>query len=241
MSITLCLDFGNTRRKAAIFSEGNIIHHVNLKNEVPEIEWLVQEYKPEHSILSSVINHATEIEVSLAKNTKFHLLSHQTRLPFITPVNKPDTIGADRLALAAAAVHLFPQQNNLVIGLGTCVTYNFINKKHAFVGGAISPGMEMRFKAMNHFTAKLPLVKADWNVPLIGYDTITNLTAGVVKGIALEVDGFINEYQQRFGNFNVLLTGGDIRFLASHIKNKIFADPDLIFKGLYAISVVNKV
>src|SRR5690606_24847960 len=108
------------------------------------------------------------------------------------------------------------------------------NKEHAFLGGAISPGVEMRFKAMNHFTAKLPLVGADWNIPLIGYDTLTNLTAGVIKGMAMEVDGFINEYQQRFGNFNVLLTGGDIRFLASHIKNKIFADPDLIFKGLYA-------
>ncbi len=241
MSFTLCLDFGNTRRKAAVFQDGNMIKHVNLENDLADIQLLLKEYKPGNSILSSVVNHHEEIESLLNANTRFHLLSHQSHLPFTTPVNKPDTIGTDRLALAAAAVHLHPHKNNLVIGLGTCITYNFINNKHEFIGGAISPGMEMRFKAMNQFTAKLPLVKADWNVPVIGYDTKTNLTAGVVIGISLEVDGFINEYQQRFGNFNVLLTGGDIRFLGSHIKNKIFADPDLIFKGLYAISVVNNV
>ena len=241
MSFTLCLDFGNTRRKAAVFQDGNIIRHINLENDLADIQSLLQEYKPVTSILSSVVNHLEDIEALLKANTQFHLLSHQSKLPFTTPVNKPDTIGTDRLALAAAAVHLHPNKNNLVIGLGTCITYNFINNKHEFIGGAISPGMEMRFKAMNQFTAKLPLVKADWNVPVIGYDTQTNLTSGVVMGISLEVDGFINEYQQRFGNFNVLLTGGDIRFLGSHIKNKIFADPDLIFKGLYAISVVNNV
>ncbi|MBA2500673.1 MAG: type III pantothenate kinase [Chitinophagaceae bacterium] len=241
MSFTLCLDFGNTRRKAAVFQDGNIIKHISLENDLAGIQSLLQEFKPDKSILSTVVNHTEEIEALLAAKTQFHLLSHQTLLPFTTPVNKPASIGADRLALAAAAIHLHPNKNNLVIGLGTCVTYNFINNKNEFIGGAISPGMEMRFKAMHHFTAKLPLAIADWNVPVIGYDTQTNLTAGVILGMALEIDGFINEYQQRFENFNVLLTGGDIRFLGSHIKNEIFADPDLIFKGLYAISVVNNV
>ena len=239
MSFTLCLDFGNTRRKAAVFQDENIIRHINLENDLADIQSLLQEYKPATSILSSVVNHLEEIEALLKTNTRFHLLSHQSKLPFTTPVNKPDTIGTDRLALAAAAVHLHPKKNNLVIGLGTCITYNFINNKHEFIGGAISPGMEMRFKAMNQFTAKLPLAKADWNVPVIGYDTQTNLTSGVVMGISLEVDGFINEYQQRFGNFNVLLTGGYIHIFEPHLKNKIFADPDLIFKGLYAICQIN--
>ncbi len=97
----------------------------------------------------------------------------------------------------------------------------------------------MRFKAMEYYTAKLPLVKANWNVPLIGYDTTTNLQSGVVFGVVKEIEGIVEEYKQRFGNFNVLLTGGDLVHLASHLKNKIFADPDLIFKGLYAISEVN--
>jgi type III pantothenate kinase len=97
----------------------------------------------------------------------------------------------------------------------------------------------MRLKAMNYYTAKLPLVQADSNVPLIGYDTTTNITSGVILGMVYEMDGFIDEYRKKFDNFNVLLTGGDIVHLASHLKNKIFADPDLIFKGLYAISEVN--
>jgi Putative transcriptional regulator, homolog of Bvg accessory factor len=99
--------------------------------------------------------------------------------------------------------------------------------------------MEMRFKAMHQFTAKLPLVEADWNVPLMGYDTKTNLQSGVVMGMAKEIDGIIDAYAARYGNFNVLLTGGDIRIFEPHLKNKIFADPDLIFKGLYAISQIN--
>src|SRR5690606_11971906 len=156
MSTTLCLDFGNTRRKAAIFDEGKLVKRLSLENEIPEVQLLINEYQPAYSILSSVVDHSPDIESLLAENSTFHLLCHQTKLPVTTPVSKPETIGADRLAISAAAVHLFPEQNNLAIGLGTCVTYNFINKDHAFLGGAISPGVEMRFKAMNHFTAKLP-------------------------------------------------------------------------------------
>jgi type III pantothenate kinase len=203
------------------------------------IESLADTYKADKSILSSVIEHNAAIEEVLSNKTKFHKLSHLTKLAFTTPVGKPETIGADRLALCAAAVHYYPKKHNLVIGMGSCVTYNFINKDHEFLGGAISPGMQMRLKAMHHFTAKLPLVAADSNVPLIGYDTTTNLLAGAVLGLAKEIDGFVEAYKEKYGNFNVLLTGGDLVHLASHLKNKIFADPDLIFKGLYAISEVN--
>lgn len=237
---TLCFDFGNTRRKCAVFKNAGIAKVIILKDDSDEtIQTLVSDYKPERSILSSVVEHNAGIETILARQTKFHKLNHLTKLAFTTPVGKPETIGADRLALAAAAVHFYPKMNNLVIGLGTCITYNFINKFHEFLGGAISPGMEMRLKAMSHFTAMLPLVEADSNVPLMGYDTKTNLQSGAVLGMVYEIDGFINEYANKFSNFNVLLTGGDIVHLGSHLKNKIFADPDLIFKGLYAISETN--
>ncbi len=208
-------------------------------DSLPTMQALINRVQPTKSILSSVVDHNPAIEVLLATSTKFHKLSHLTKVAFTTPVGKPETIGADRLALTAAAVHFYPTKNNLVIGLGTCITYNFINKYHEFVGGAISPGMEMRLKALNYYTAKLPIVKADSNVPLIGYDTTTNILTGVVMGMAKEIDGFIDAYREKFRNFNVLLTGGDIVYLGSHLKNKIFADPDLIFKGLYAISEVN--
>ncbi|MBN8666528.1 MAG: type III pantothenate kinase [Chitinophagales bacterium] len=240
MGITLCFDFGNTRMKAGIFHDDVLAEVVVLENDGVElIENLINQYKPDKSILSSVINHNPDIETTLASRTRFHRLNHLSKLPFTTPVGKPETIGADRLALAAAAVHFYSGRHNLVIGLGTCITYNFINKNREFIGGAISPGMEMRLKALNYYTAKLPLEKADWNVPLVGYDTRTNILTGVVMAMAMEINGFTESYGEKFSNFNVLLTGGDIPFLASHLKSKIFADADLIFKGLYALSEVN--
>ena len=240
MATTLCIDFGNTRKKIAVFHKKQMKEAQVLENDsVETLQVVLDQYKPDKAILSSVIDHNPAIEELLTGKTKFHKLSHLTKLPFTTPVGKPETIGTDRLALAAGAVHYYPKKNNFIIGLGSCVTYNFINKYHEFIGGAISPGMEMRLKALNQYTAKLPLLTAESNLPLIGYDTHTNILTGVVIGMAKEIDGFIDAYKEKFRNFNVVLTGGDIPHLSSHLKNKIFADPDLIFKGLYAISEVN--
>jgi type III pantothenate kinase len=237
---TVCFDFGNSRLKAAIFDDRSLMEEFVLDDDqtgtlLPYLE----KYRPDKSILSSVINHNPELELLLIEQTAFHKLSHRTKLPFTTPVSKPETIGADRLALAAAAVAYHPDKNILAIGLGTCITYNFINKKKEFLGGGISPGMEMRFKSLPVFTAKLPLVREDWNFPLIGYDTTTNIRSGVILGMAKEIDGFIGEYSERYSNFNVLLTGGNSTFFAPLLKKQIFADPNLIFKGLFAISECN--
>ncbi len=240
MITTLCLDFGNTRKKAAIF-EGDIfkIELALADDSNEQIEELLKTYHPQKSILSSVIRHNEAIEDILEKETRFHKLSHLTRINFATPVGKPETIGADRLALAAAAVHFFPRKNNLVIALGSCITYNFINQHHEFLGGGISPGMEMRFRSMNEHTALLPLVQKDWNFPVIGYDTKTNLQSGVIAGITYEIAGFIEFYANNYGNFNVVLTGGDAGYFARQLKNKIFADLNFLFKGLYALSETN--
>ena len=237
---TICFDFGNTRLKAAIFENENFAEEIVLPNdETITIKNLLAAHKPGKTILSSVIEHNTEIEDLLAAQSAFHKLSHHTKANFTTPVGKPETIGADRLALCAAAVHFYPQKNNLVVALGSCITYNFINQYHQFIGGSISPGMEMRFKAMQVFTAKLPLVQKEWNFPLIGYDTKTNMLSGVIGGITYEIDGFIEEYAHKYGNFNVVLTGGDTSYFAGQLKNKIFADPYFLFKGLYALSETN--
>lgn len=237
---TLCIDFGNTRQKAALF-EGNEQKQVRFFGDdlIASLEELLNDWQPQRSILSSVIHHDAAVEEMLMQRSQFHRLHAGSRLPFSTPVGKPETIGADRLALCAAATLLFPNQNNLIIGLGSAVTYNFLNVKHEFLGGGISPGMLMRMKALHSFTAKLPIVAPDWNVPLIGYDTKTNIQSGVVLGLAKEIDGFIDAYSQQYGAFNVLLTGGDLVHLAPHLKNLIFADPDLLFKGLYAICDLN--
>jgi type III pantothenate kinase len=237
---TLCFDFGNTRLKVAVFVNDNFTEEITLPNdEIFTIERLIAIQQPKKTILSSVVNHNPAIEKYLADNTVFHKISHLTKANFTTPVGKPESIGADRLALSAAAVHFYPKKNNLVIGMGSCITYNFINQYHEFLGGSISPGMEMRFKAMQVFTAKLPLVQPEWNFPVIGYDTKTNLQSGVIAGIAYEMDGFINEYAQKYGNFNVVLTGGDTTYFARRLKNRIFADSNFLFKGLYALSETN--
>jgi type III pantothenate kinase len=239
---TLCFDFGNTRLKCAVFN-GRVLEEVLvLENDGDEvIRQLVQKYQPARSILSSVINHNPNLETILAGASHFHKLSHLSKIPVTTPVGKPQDIGADRLALVVAAVDLFPEHNNLAIGLGSAITYNFVNKYHEFTGGGISPGMEMRFKSLQLFTAKLPLVEKDWNLPLFGYDTRTNILSGVILGMAKEIDGMIDAYGEKYGNFNVVLTGGDAPYFVYHLKNKIFADPNLIYKGLYAISEYNKV
>lgn len=240
-SRTICIDFGNTRQKAALF-EGSHQKEVAFFSEDLEssLQTLLDTWMPSRSILSSVIDHPASIEEVLSEKTGFHLLQAATsKLPFSTPVGKPETIGADRLALCAAAVLLYPGQNNLVIGLGTAVTYNFINVRNEFLGGGISPGMHMRMKALNAYTAKLPIVAPDWNVPLVGFDTKTNIQSGVVLGLAHEIEGFIAGYARKYRAFNVLLTGGDTEHLAPHLKSMIFADPDLLFKGLYAICALN--
>jgi len=246
---TLCLDFGNTRLKAAVFTAGAMQEEIILSDDSPNtIISLLETHRPARCILSSVINHHSEIENIIAEKTVFHKLSASTRLNFTTPVGKPQTIGADRLALIAAAVHFYPKQNNLIIGLGSCITYNFVNQQHQFLGGGISPGMDMRFRAMHEFTAKLPLEKATWNFPLIGYDTKTNLQSGVLHGMAAEIEGIINRYSSKYGNFNVVLTGGNSSYFAGQLKTRIFASPNgiagradhnFLFKGLYALSEIN--
>lgn len=240
MQTTLCFDFGNTRLKCAVFEGREFREEQVLEAADPaSVEALLNKYQPGYAILSSVINHPPELEKLLRERTAFHKLDHNSKLPVTTPVGKPETIGADRLAIVSAAVDLFPHQHSLAIGMGTCITYNFVNRDHQFLGGSISPGMNMRFRAMHEQTALLPMVQASDQFPLVGYDTKTNLLSGVILGTACEIDGIINAYALKYRNFNVLLTGGDMGFFVPHLKNKIFADPYLIYKGLYAISASN--
>lgn len=240
ITTALCFDFGNTRMKCGVFTDGQFREEVVLPDDGDHtIHSLLDRFHPSHAILSSVIHHNPAMEELLGSATKFHRLDHRSRVPITTPVGKPDTIGADRLALTAAAVTLFPGRNNLVIGLGSAITYNYVNKYREFIGGGISPGMEMRFRSLHTLTAKLPLVKADWNFPLVGYDTRTNILSGVILGMAAEIDGIVGAYEEKYDNFNVLMTGGDAGYFVRHLKKEIFVDPFLIYKGLYAILELN--
>ena len=240
MQNKLCFDLGNSRLKCAVFLQENLQEVIVLEDiSINTIHTVLQTYQPSHSILSSVIKDTEELEATLTQNTNFHKLNYESKLPFNSPVAKPQTIGADRLAICAAAVDLHPHQHVLVIVLGTCITFNYINTQHQFLGGAISPGMNMRFKAMNQHTALLPMVSPEKIVPLIGFDTKTNLLSGVQLGISKEIDGTIAEYKERFENLKVLLTGGDCNWILPFIKQPVIHDENLLFKGLYSIGKNN--
>ncbi len=240
METTLCLDFGNTRLKCGVYKGSRLQETMVLTDDHPEtIAALLDLVKPDKSILASVVHHHPGLEALLAEKTRFHLLTHQSKSPLLIPITKPETIGPDRLASMVGALAQFPGKHLLVIGLGSCIVFNFVDKYREFLGGAISPGMEMRFKSLHHFTAKLPLVKADWNYPLIGDDTRTNILSGVLMGMAKEIDGVIEAYNEKYAHLEVLMTGGDTLFFSTHLRQKVHLDQDLIFKGLFEIAQWN--
>jgi type III pantothenate kinase len=238
LPVSLCLDFGNTNWKGALFqgdrmAEKFMLQQSNIHEEITQILNL---YSPTKVILSSVVNHEKSIEDLIAKQATLYVLnSNDFRLPFLNAYGSPETLGPDRLALVAALSKFYPGEDSLVISVGSCVTYNFLAKNNAFRGGAISPGLEMRLRSLNEFTDKLPLISREGHVSLLGYDTETSLRSGVVMGIASEIDGMIERYESQYGRINAVLTGGDGAFFESRLKSKIFADSNFLFKGLYAI------
>jgi len=238
MSINLCLDLGNTNIKAAIFQESTIVKNIVLNKEklLSEVKSILDQYHPENAILCSVIGIDNTLVGMLQQNTKkCVVLDGHTAVPIHNAYTSPETLGADRLALVTAAHILYPSKTNLIVSLGTCITYNLINKTKTFRGGAIAPGLHMRLKAMHEFTNQLPMVDLEEDALLLGYDTASCMRSGAVYGMAAEIDGMIQAYEAQYTDFNAILTGGDASYFADKLKSKIFADPDLLIKGLNII------
>lgn len=237
LPVSLCIDFGNTHYKAAIFQSDRLVERYQFSEAeaIPTLKKLITLYNPEKSILSSVVNHDDKIVELLNQSTQYLKLDLNTKLPFLNAYGSPETLGHDRIALVAGLSRQFPDENSLVISIGTCVTYNFLARNNAFRGGSISPGVELRFRSLSEFTSKLPLVSREGHLSLLGYDTDTSIRSGVINGIASEIDGMLERYEQQYGRINAVLTGGDAPFFESRLKKKIFADTNFLFKGLYAI------
>lgn len=237
MSVNLCIDWGNTQVKAGLFEAGALTASFTYPSYDALIRLvdLVDEYKPAYAILCSVSNKSTELENMLTtKVKKLVIMTDKTPLPIMNAYSS-DTAGADRLAMAVGAHNEYAGKNNLVVCLGTCITYNFIQNNRTFRGGAISPGLQMRLKAMHEFADRLPEVSLDGETLLLGYDTETCMRSGAVFGIMSEVDGMVNEFKSKYTDFNAVLTGGDMAYFAGKLKCEIFADPDIILKGLNII------
>ncbi|MGB0778254.1 MAG: type III pantothenate kinase [Flavobacteriaceae bacterium] len=234
----LIIDIGNTRIKVAEFEDA-ILTSVEVMTAAELIQFLDKNSDYKSKFYSSSANPDGEIEQLLLGKYGFEALNRQLNMPFHNTYQTPETLGLDRLALAAAAIKLFPDSNVLVIDAGTCITYDLINAKGEYIGGAIAPGISMRYHAMNHYTAGLPLLKLARVDKLIGSTTEACMNIGVEKGVVFEVDAMIKAYELEFDKLNIVLTGGDTFHLAGQLKNSIFANPNFILEGLECIMTYN--
>ena len=242
MNARLAVDIGNTRTKFAIFEGREILHSSSLKNEALELSNdLLKNYVISAVIISSVNTEAEEKLQLHSLNVPTLMLNHQTALPFRLEYKSPDTLGKDRIAAVAGASAQFPNQNTLVIDAGTCVTYDFLTAEGGYLGGAISPGVQLRLRAMNSYTSKLPLLhwEGEERPQTIGNTTITSMLSGVVNGLISEMRGFIDSYEKQYKTLKIVITGGDANFFVKELKNGIFADPNLVLKGLNEILIYN--
>jgi type III pantothenate kinase len=205
------------------------------------VQEILNRFNIVHSIISNVRNTANNLENLLSTSTNFYQLNEQILLPFQNLYATPTTLGKDRMALIAAACNLFPQQNVLVVDMGTCITYDVVTADKKYFGGAISPGLNMRFKALNQFTGNLPLVEITENEKpnLIGDSTINSIKSGVYNGVKTELEGIIASYNKQYENIQVVLTGGNAEMFDLESKNRIFADKFFLLKGLNEILEYN--
>ncbi|MFZ4399501.1 MAG: type III pantothenate kinase [Bacteroidales bacterium] len=232
----LVLDFGNTLQKIAIFEGSKILEMHAIKNiTLKKIQQIIVKYPVKSAILSSVIDYPLVINTFLKNNFNFIEFTDKTPIPIINRYESPESLGKDRLAAAVAGSHLFPHQNVLVVIAGTCITYEFINEKNEYLGGAISPGISIRFKALHTFTEKLPLIEKKSQKAIIGNTTENSILSGVMNGIFYEVKGVTRKYSDDYKNLKIIISGGDMKYFDKILKNSIFAVSNIVLIGLNII------
>lgn len=229
----LIIDIGNSYIKLAVLNDADIVHsHSAVSFDFSSIEKLINKYGIKSGIYASVrskqpsfIQQTTEI---------IHLIAMRYDLP-IPITNKyvtPETLGMDRLASVIGAHSLFPDTHSLVIDMGTCIKYDFVDKDGCYWGGNIAPGLQMRLESMHSMTSKLPLVEKAFNADNLGKSTEEALQNGAVWGIKLEVERFIKILTDEWGQITIILSGGDSKYFGEIIESKIFVLPELVLKGL---------
>ncbi len=236
--LNLIIDIGNTTcAKVALFNNNDIVEVLTESNySLDCLADLCARYPIEQGIVATVIDLNEQVLTELAA-LPFPLLwlNHQTPLPVVNLYETPETLGYDRMAAVVGANEQFPDKDILVIDAGTCITYEFIDSKGQYHGGNISPGMQMRFKALHQFTGRLPLIDSNGRKLPMGRDTETAMRAGVLKGIEYEISGYIESMKHKYPELLVFLTGGDEFSFDTNVKSVIFADRFLVLKGLNRI------
>ena len=241
--MNLVVDIGNTYIKFAVFKKNELQF-----DEFFEASLYLEKVKSvfeafpsiRQAILASVGDMDEKAFEVLSLFCKVHVVSQNSKVPFKNSYATPQTLGIDRIALATAAFYHNKGGNTLVIDAGTCITYDFVNDFNEYLGGAISPGLNMRYQAMHGQTSKLPLLALEEPLDFIGNTTNNCIHSGVVHGVLHEIDGVISQYTHRFKHLTVILTGGDTHFLSKRLKNTIFADSKFLLKGLNYLLEYNK-
>lgn len=239
--MNLIIDIGNSAAKLAVFEQGDIKEVLRCSNQTLEgLELFCAKYPIKRGIVSSVITLSDELRERLQR-LPFDMLefTYKTPVPIRNLYQTPETLGADRLAAAIAAYTAQPGYPLLIIDAGTCITYDFVDEHGQYQGGNISPGIDMRFKALHAFTGKLPEVNGDGEIPMHGKSTETAIRSGVIKGVEYEIGGYIGQHRKNYPSLLVFLTGGNGFSFDTNVKNGIFADGFLVLKGLNRILEYN--
>jgi type III pantothenate kinase len=240
----LAVDIGNTRIKVAVFEENTLLErfYFSSLDLQKEMRFILNKYKNAiQVVVASVGNIPKEVFLEFESQASIHLIGPNFPFSFKNNYSTPETLGIDRMVLANGAVLKYPNQNRLVIDAGTCITYDFIDENDNYLGGAISPGIQLRFESLHNYTAKLPLLSLESlndqdseieKVPLIGNSTFEAINSGVINGVINEIQGFISQYEAVYPKFIIILTGGDAEFLAKRLKNTIFANSNFLLESL---------
>ena len=240
--MNLVIDIGNSQTKIAVFDAGEIVQTIFSKSiDITQIRKLKSIYPGlNQAILSSVAEIIPGLIEDLSKEFGFFLeFNHQTSVPIDNMYHSKSTLGLDRLAAAVGGVCLFPGKDLLVIDAGTAITFDLIDKNNRFLGGNISPGLAIRFKALHQFTSKLPEIAAEDTWEDFGRTTENAIRSGVQNGMIFEIDGMIDQVSKIRPGCLTILTGGDSYFFDKKLKNTIFVKFGLTLIGLNRILEYN--
>ena len=249
--MNLCIDQGNSRTKVALMTDdGKMMNHFIYKQfSSADVERLFDLYDISDSIISSVVNIEAAVVNTLHRRSQhFVLFDHNTPVPIVNRYDTPQTLGQDRLAAAVGAKSLCPDENLLIIDAGSAVTYDFVSDKGEYMGGNIAPGLKMRFTMLQRMTKKLPLVEVEENelIPLFGKNPRDAIAAGVIRGIAYEVKGYMRTLSEKVPHFQTFLTGGNAPYILNNVrtsrteKRDIRVEKNLVLIGLNTILIFNK-
>ncbi len=237
MQVNLCIDIGNSRIKMAMMEEDRIRHFGIFEHDrIAELEQWLSEQEFERAIYSSVLQEDPSWLISLKKAQSIIKLDAQLKLPITIYYKTPESLGSDRIAALTGAVDLHPNKNILIVNAGTCITFDLITENHEFSGGNISPGLDMRWRAMHEFTAALPRVtQIDHQNGILGKSTFEALQKGALLGLVYEIEGYYSHLKSIYPELCCIITGGAATFLVNQLNFDNFAEPYLVLKGLNTI------